>query len=108
MNVFGFLDFTSFSDNFDSNIGLKDVICGLEWVKENIYEFGGNADNVTLFGQSAGAMLIACLNKVSSAQHLSHKMIIESACIESLFTQQETTAISQKYLDLLGEYQLIR
>lgn len=102
LNVFGFLDFTSFSDKFDSNIGIKDIVCGLEWIKENIYEFGGNSDNVTLFGQSAGAMLIACLNKIPSAQHLYHKMIIESACIESLYTQQEATAISQKYLDLLG------
>ncbi|APB30650.1 hypothetical protein BHY08_01700 [Vagococcus teuberi] len=102
MNVFGFLDFTSFSDKFDSNIGIKDIVCGLEWIKENIYESGGNSDNVTLFGQSAGVMLIACLNKTTSAQHLYHKMIIESACIKSLYTQQEATAISQKYLDFLG------
>ncbi|MGX6966736.1 carboxylesterase family protein [Vagococcus teuberi] len=102
LNVFGFLDFTSFSDKFDSNIGIKDIVCGLEWIKENIYESGGNSDNVTLFGQSAGVMLIACLNKTTSAQHLYHKMIIESACIKSLYTQQEATAISQKYLDFLG------
>ncbi|EGO2704979.1 MULTISPECIES: carboxylesterase/lipase family protein [Enterococcus] len=102
LNVFGFLDFSEFSDKFDSNLGIKDVICALEWIKTNIHEFGGNSQNVTLFGQSAGGMLIATLNKVPTAQHLYHKIIIESACIESLYTKEEARELALTYLKLLN------
>lgn len=102
LNVFGFLDLSSFSSKFESNIGVKDVICALEWIQENIDEFGGNPQNVTLFGQSAGAMLIASLNKVPTATSLYHKMIIASACIESLYTKQEAQELASYYLKLLG------
>lgn len=102
LNVFGFLDFSSFSDKFDSNIGIKDVVCALEWIQSNIAEFGGDANNVTLFGQSAGGTLIGCLNKIPSATHLYHKMIIQSPCIESVYNKDEAKCLSKKYLDLLG------
>jgi len=102
LNVFGFLDFSSFSHEFDSNIGIKDVICALEWIQTNIAEFGGNPNNVTLFGQSAGGTLIGCLNKIPSATHLYHKMIIQSPCIESVYHKNEAKCLSKKYLDLLG------
>lgn len=47
--------------NGAANLGLKDVIKSLEWVKANIWGFGGDPDRVTIFGESAGAILISLL-----------------------------------------------
>lgn len=54
INVFGFLDLSELSNKFESNLGLKDIVCSLQWLKANIAEFAGDANNITLFGQSAG------------------------------------------------------
>ena len=61
------------------NEGLLDQVAALEWVKDNIEGFGGNPDNVTIFGESAGGMSVASLMVLPKAQGLFHKAIIESA-----------------------------
>ncbi|MET0198053.1 MAG: carboxylesterase family protein, partial [Rhodococcus fascians] len=53
LGALGFLDFSAFGD-FDSNVGLRDQIAALEWVRDNIAGFGGDPSQVTLFGESAG------------------------------------------------------
>lgn len=51
LNVFGFLDLSAYSDKYSQpNVGLTDIIKSLEWVRDNIAAFGGDPDNVTLFG----------------------------------------------------------
>lgn len=51
LNVFGY-----YADEKTSNLAFYDMICAIEWVKNNIAQFGGNPDNITLMGQSAGAI----------------------------------------------------
>lgn len=61
-----------------TNLGLRDMLLALQWVKENIESFGGDPDNVTVFGESAGAMAIADLVTSPLAKGLFRRAIIES------------------------------
>ncbi len=61
------------------NYGLRDVMLALRWVQENIAAFGGNPGNVTVFGESAGAMVICGLLATPSSDGLYHRAIMESA-----------------------------
>lgn len=60
------------------NEGLLDQLAALKWVKENITAFGGDTANVTVFGESSGAMSIGCLLGMPSARGLFDKAILES------------------------------
>lgn len=61
------------------NFGLLDQISALQWVQENIAAFGGDASNVTLFGESAGARSVMSLMASPRAKNLFHKGIIQSS-----------------------------
>ncbi|AXI80505.1 carboxylesterase/lipase family protein [Peterkaempfera bronchialis] len=61
-----------------ANLGLLDQIAALRWVRENIAAFGGDPDNVTLFGESAGAMSATTLMTVPSAAGLFRRVIAQS------------------------------
>ena len=65
--------------NAAGNYGLMDVLAVLRWVRTNIAAFGGDPDNVTLFGQSAGAMMVAVLAASPGAEGLFHRGIAQSA-----------------------------
>ncbi|HSW57191.1 MAG TPA: carboxylesterase/lipase family protein [Dehalococcoidales bacterium] len=59
--------------------GLLDQIAALKWIKNNIARFGGNPDNITLFGESAGGASIECLMVMPEARGLFHKAIMQSS-----------------------------
>jgi para-nitrobenzyl esterase len=61
-----------------TNLGLRDMIAALKWVKENVAAFGGDPENITVFGESAGAMAIANLVSSPLAKGLFNRAIIES------------------------------
>lgn len=60
------------------NVGMLDIVAVLRWVHENIAAFGGDPDNVTLFGQSGGAMKISTLLAMPAAAGLFHRAILQS------------------------------
>ena len=80
VHAMGFLDLEGYGDGFEnsSNSGVMDVVTALEWVRTNIAEFGGDPDNVTIFGESAGAALVGALMATPRAHGLFHKAIGQS------------------------------
>ncbi len=102
IGVFGFLYLAGISKEYESNLGLKDCEMALRWVQRNIDSYGGDPNNVTLWGQSAGAALAVAMMCVPSAKDLFHKVISQSACMESFYTPEEATDVAVKYLDLVG------
>lgn len=61
-----------------TNLGLRDMIAALTWVRDNIAAFGGDPGNVTVFGESAGGMAVSCLVASPLAQGLFHRAIAQS------------------------------
>ncbi|WP_396604738.1 carboxylesterase/lipase family protein [Bradyrhizobium sp. YCK136] len=79
LGVFGFLAHPDLDAEAPSgNYGLRDQLAALRWVKANIAGFGGDPDNVTLFGESAGAMAVGILMASPLAHGLFHKAIGQS------------------------------
>ena len=102
LNLYGFMNLNCFSGRFDLNCGLFDQIKALEFVQKNIAAFGGNPDNVTLFGQSSGAACILALMTMPEAEPLFAKAIVQSACVDSFWTPAQSEKLARTYLRMLG------
>lgn len=84
------------------NAALLDQIAALQWVHDNIAAFGGDPDQVTLMGESAGAMSIGNLLAMPAAQGLFQRAILESGASSSvLLTREQATGITQTVLKKL-------
>lgn len=82
LNVFGHLSLVESNDARYAdagNAGMLDVIAALQWVKQNIAQFGGDPENISISGQSGGASKVAVLMAMPQAKGLFHKAIIQSA-----------------------------
>jgi para-nitrobenzyl esterase len=75
MGFFAHPDLTEEGNGHSGNYGLMDQVAGLEWVKRNIAAFGGDPDNVTIMGQSAGSMSASLLQMDQRAKGLFHKIV---------------------------------
>jgi para-nitrobenzyl esterase len=80
LNVFGFTYLGDLNASFadSGNASLLDLVAALEWVRDNIGNFGGDPANVTIFGESGGGGKISALMAMPSAKGLFHRAIIES------------------------------
>ncbi len=106
LNLFGFLYLAELAgaDYADSgNVGMLDCVAALQWVRQNISAFGGDPDNVTIFGQSGGASKVAVLMAAPAAHGLFHKAIIQSASSLIRMVMPEAATASAKALcDTVG------
>jgi para-nitrobenzyl esterase len=84
------------------NQGMADLVLALEWVRTNIANFGGNANNVTIFGQSGGGSKVSVLLAMPSAQGLFHKAIIMSGPGLKMTPRETATATAHALLTKLG------
>ena len=81
---------------------MLDIVMVLEWVRDNIAKFGGDAGNVTIFGESGGGMKVAALLAMPSAAGLFHRAIIQSGPWLKAVSREAATKYAQRFLDNLG------
>ncbi|GEP84457.1 putative para-nitrobenzyl esterase chain A [Staphylococcus piscifermentans] len=81
LGALGFTNWHLLNEDYDMNCGLSDQLAVLKWVQYFIPDFDGDKDNVTLMGQSAGAMSIQALMHLNEAEHLFHKVILSSGTL---------------------------
>jgi para-nitrobenzyl esterase len=105
LGALGFLDLSEFNTprrRFDSNLGLRDVLAALHWVRDNIAAFGGDPDRVTLFGESAGAGIITTLLTSPVAEGLFCAAIAQSSPATSVYEASRAHGITRQVLDRFG------
>ena len=80
LNILGYLDLSPFGEKYrnSGNAGHADMVAALQWIHDNIAVFGGDPENVTIFGQSGGGMKVADLMQIPAADGLFHKGLIMS------------------------------
>lgn len=80
LNILGYLDLSPYGEKYwnSGNVGNADLVASLQWVHDNIARFGGDPENVTIFGQSGGGGKVTSLMQTPAADGLFHKAIIMS------------------------------
>ncbi len=93
LNVLGYLDLSAYGEKYkqSANLSVIDMKVALEWVKTNIGNFGGDPNNVTIFGQSGGGAKVNTLMAMPSAKGLFHKAINQSGSFRSNMLDKATT-----------------
>ena len=104
--LMGFMDFSfvkggeEFADS--CNLGLLDQIAALKWIKRNIAEFGGDPDNITIAGESAGAGSVSLLPLIPQAKGLFNKVIAESGSVALTYSRDEVHDLTVKFMNDAG------
>ena len=104
LHALGFLYLDELFDGASGtgNLGILDQIAALEWVRDNIADFGGDPDNVTIFGESAGGMSVATLLGTPSARGLFRRAIPMSGAGHHNLSSAAAGRIATRVLDVLG------
>ncbi|HTI20442.1 MAG TPA: carboxylesterase family protein [Kutzneria sp.] len=84
------------------NLGVQDQVAALRWVRDNIGGFGGDPDNITVAGQSAGAYSVGTLLAVPAASGLFHKAILQSGNASRSFSPATAAGMADDFLAALG------
>lgn len=105
LGVFGYLHLEEIAGEKyagSGNAGMLDLVAALEWIRDNISNFGGDPDNVTIFGESGGGAKVSILMAMPSAKGLFHHAIVESGFSIRAQTVDSATRTAHEFLDLLG------
>src|SRR6185436_10415208 len=84
------------------NAGMLDIVAALQWVRDNIAAFGGDAGNVTIFGQSGGGGKVCTLMGMPAAKGLFHKAIAQSGSNVAGTSRTNATRSAQTFLERLN------
>ena len=84
------------------NEGLLDQVMALQWARDNIESFGGDPDNVTIFGESAGGMSVGALLAMPAARGLFKRAIPQSGACHTAYPLTKSSEIAEAFLKVLG------
>ena len=105
LNVFGFLDLSQIGGEKyaqSGNASMLDLVQSLQWVRDNISAFGGDAGNVTIFGQSGGGGKVTTLMAMPAAKGLFHKAVAMSGSFIGAATREDAKVLALQVMKELG------
>ncbi|MBO5494049.1 MAG: carboxylesterase family protein [Pyramidobacter sp.] len=106
LGVFGFLHLSHLPDGKDypdaQNLGIMDQMMALKWIHENIANFGGDPDNVTIWGESAGGDSVTTLPLIEGSHKYFRKVIAHSGTPVLSRTPEQNIEAANKIMDMLG------
>ena len=89
-------------DEIEPNLGIRDQIAALQWVRDHIACFGGDPENVTVFGESAGAMSVGTLLGTPAAEGLFHRAILQSGASSNVSEHEISERVGRAFLRYVG------
>ncbi|MDD3212039.1 MAG: carboxylesterase family protein [Eubacteriales bacterium] len=104
LNYLGFLDVSAYGDETfknSGNLGLTDMVLALKWVQSNIAAFGGDAENVTIYGQSGGGTKVTSLACLPAAEGLFNRVVNVNGSYTTI-KQEDQQAETAKLVEYLG------
>jgi len=102
IGLMGFIDFSGVEGGEEykesGNLGLLDQLSALRWVQRNIEQFGGDPENVTIFGESAGAGSVSLLPLIPDSAGLFRRVIAQSGSLALTYSREEDQALTEMFL----------
>ena len=105
LNIFGYLNLAGLGGERyakSANAGMLDLVAVLEWIRDNISNFGGDPANVTIFGQSGGGAKVGTLMAMPAAKGLFHRAVVESGSTLRIATPDDSAALAAAVLKELN------
>ena len=106
LNSIGYMNMAEYGEEYANSgaVGIADIVSALEWVRDNIANFGGDPNNVTVFGQSGGGGKITCMFGSKAADGLYHKAIIQSGILPmpSANKFEDSAKVARAVMEELG------
>jgi para-nitrobenzyl esterase len=105
LNVLGYLNLRAIGGEafaMSANVGMLDIVSVLDWIRTHIVAFGGDAGNVTIFGQSGGGGKVAALMAMPAAKGLFHRAIIQSGPFLKALTPDHSLRVAELLMAELG------
>jgi len=104
LNVLGYLDLSPAGQDFAASgmVGMLDIVAALEWVRDNIAQFGGDPDNVMIFGESGGGAKVGILMAMPKAKGLFHRAAIQSGAMRRVMEKPEAAQLTGALAAELG------
>ena len=104
LGVFGHLNLAAYGEKYANSgaVGMLDIVMALEWVRDNIANFGGDPGRVTIFGQSGGGGKVTILMAMPPAKGLFHRAIVQSGSMLGAVTPEHSISMTEKLLKKLS------